>query len=333
MNSKMKFGMNIHNEKYESYPAADLEKNIKSCKELGMDIVRFNQSSISPEGIEEIKRVSNLCHKNGMKLMLVVDKNAPYFMDLPLDEIESQMAEYYKKLSSSLLDAVDIYQIYNEIDVHLMGGNIANIFLTPADGKEKGEYDCVLWERMVAAVKGALRGTEEGYPEGKTCINFAWRHTAFIYELYNIGCRWDITGIDWYSDCEEVSSIKLLMEDVMKNVPDCDIMLCEVNYWMNIHDRYPKERKEELKKAENRYKWQAEWIPEFIDTLIDCNNPRLKGIIFYELLDELNFEEDSGKYQGESHFGFIECDRKGQNRIKKPAFFSLQQKVKEIKEN
>ena len=224
MNSKIKYGMNIHNGAYQSYPSTDLEKNIKSCKELGMNIVRFNQSSIAPEGIEEIKQVSNLCHANDMELMLVVDTRA-YSSIESLDEIETKMAEYYKKLSSSLGDTVDIYQIYNEMDVHCMGGNIANIFLTPADGKEKGEYDCVLWERSIAAVKGAIRGMKEGYPEGKTCINFAWWHTALIYDLYNQGLRWDITGIDWYSDCEEVSSIETLMNDVTFNIPDTDIMM------------------------------------------------------------------------------------------------------------
>ena len=167
--------------------------------------------------------------------------------------------------------------------------------------------------------------------QGKTCINFAWWHTALIYELYNQGCRWDITGIDWYSDCEEVSSIELLMNNVLKNIHDTDIMICEVNYWMNLHHRYPPERKEALKKAENRDKCQAEWIPEFIDTLIKINNPRLKSVIFYELLDEPIFEMDKGDYCGESHFEFIECDKNGKKQIRKPAFYTLQEKIKDIR--
>ena len=138
---------------------------------------------------------------------------------------------------------------------------------------------------------------------------------------------------DWYSDCEEVSSIELLMNDVMTNIPDSDIMICEVNYWMNIHPRYPEERKQALKIAENRNKWQAEWIPEFIDTLIDCNNPRLKAVIFYELLDEPAFEKNKEGYYGEAHFGFIECDENGKNQVKKPAFYSLQEKINEINNN
>ena len=73
MKLALEFGMNIHNDNYPSYPASDLEKNIKSCKELGMDAVRFNQASVDMKGIEEIKKVSDLCHANGMKLMLVVD--------------------------------------------------------------------------------------------------------------------------------------------------------------------------------------------------------------------------------------------------------------------
>lgn len=241
------------------------------------------------------------------------------------------MADLYRFISSSLRDKVDIYQIYNEMDVHLMGGNIANIFLTRADGKEKGEYDCVLWDKAVAAVKGAIKGIKEGYPEGKTCINFTWWHTALIYELYELGVRWDIIGIDWYSDCEEVSSIDSLMNDVTAHIPDMDIMICETNYWMNLHNRYPEERKEALKKAENRYKWQAEWVPEFIDKLVELNNPKLKAVILYELLDEPIFEKNSGNYNGEVHFGFIECDENGDNQVRKPAFYSLQNKIKELK--
>ena len=326
-------GMNIHREGgvFKAYPFKDIEKNIDACKDMGMDIVRYNQVCRNDEEIERVIKVSDLCHRRDMKLMLCVDSR--FFTDIEsLEEIENTAADFYRNMASKLGNKVDFYQIYNEIDITCMRGTIANIFLTPKDGKEKGEYDCVLWERSVAAFKGALRGMKEGCPEAKTCINFAWWHTALIYELYELGLRWDIVGIDWYSDCEEVSSIEELMNDVIEHIPDADIMICETNYWMNLHNRYPEERKEALKKDENRYKWQAEWVPEFIDTLLKINNPRLKGVIFYELLDEPIYEEDNGSYHGESHFGFIECDRYGQNRKPKPAYFALQKKCKELKE-
>lgn len=327
---KMNFGMNIHNSAYESYPTKDIKKNIKSCKELGMDIVRYNQCSTEPDKISEIKQVAKLCHKNDMELMLVVDSNEHYTMALPLDEIEQKMEEYFYELSSKLGDAVDIYQIFNEMDVRCINGNSDSIFAPQSDGHN---YDCIMYERSVVAVIGALKGIERGNPNAKTCVNFSWLHTALIYRLYEEGCRFDIVGIDWYSDCQEISSIQDLMNEVAQNIPDSDIMICETNYWMNILDRYPEEHKDALKNAEKRNELHAKWVPEFIDTLMGCNNPRLKGIIFYELLDEPNFEEDSEGYKGESHFGFIECDRKGQNQIKKPAFYALQEKIKEIKNN
>ncbi len=330
MKMNIEYGMNIHNSAYAAYPAADLEENIKLCKELGLKTIRFNQACNDLEAIEEVKRVSDVCRKNGMKLVLVVDVEKHYGMQ-SLGEIEREMAEHYKFISSSLRDAVDIYQIYNEMDVHCMGGNIANIFLAPADGKEKGEYDSALFERCVAAVKGALKGIKDGFPGSKTCINFAWWHTALIYELYERGCRWDVVGIDWYSDCEEVSSVELLIDDVTRHIPDCDIMICETNFWMNLHERYTPERKEALKEAENRDRQQAEWIPGFIDTLLRINNPRLKSVVFYELLDEPVFEK-SGGYNGESHFGFIACRKNGKGKKQKPAFYALQKKLADIKQ-
>lgn len=328
---KLKFGMNIHRSgnPYFSYPSDDIEKNIDICYELGIDIVRYNNTCRSNAAFEEVKKVSALCHERGMKLMLVIDTHTYTSMD-SLEEIEVEMAEYYRNISSVLGDSVDYYQLYNEIDVTCMRGTIANIFLTPKDGKEKGEYDCVLWEKSVAAFKGAFRGMKEGFPEAKTCINFAWWHTALIYELYELGLRWDVTGIDWYSDCEEVSSIEKLMNDVLQHIPDTDIMICETNYWMNLHPRYTEEQKAALKNKECRYKGQAEWIPEFIDTLVEINNPHLKAVIFYELLDEPANEGD-GNYCGEAHFGFVECDQNGGNRIKKPAFYTLKEKIKENK--
>lgn len=331
MMSNFKFGMNIHRSgnPVKSYTLANLEENIDLCSELGMEIVRYNNTCRSEAAFEEVKKVSALCRAKGMKLMHVIDTHIYTEMD-SLEEIESKMADYYRNISSVLRDKVDYYQIYNEIDVTCMRGTIANIFLTPKDGKEKGEYDCVLWEKSVAAFKGAFRGIKEGFPEAKTCINFAWWHTALIYELYELGLRWDITGLDWYSDCEEVSSIEKLMNNVLEQIPDTEFMICETNYWMNLHPRYTEDQKAALKNRESRNKGQAEWIPEFIDTLVRINNPRLKAVIFYELLDEPS-NERNGEYCGEAHFGFVECDINGENRIRKPAFYALKEKIKEIK--
>ena len=211
-----------------------------------------------------------------------------------------------------------------------MRGDIANIILPGKDGREKGEYDSVLWERAIASVKGALKGIKKGDPDAKTCVNFAWWHTALIYEMSKRGCDFDIVGIDWYSDCEEVSSIDLLIDDVKKNIHESDIMICETNFWMHPMGRDPIEKQEALKIKEKRFAGQEKWVPEFIQKLIDLNEAKLKSVIFYELLDEPIYEREKGSYHGESHFGFIECDEKGRNQIKKPAFYALKQKIKEL---
>ena len=46
--------------------------------------------------------------------------------------------------------------------------------------------------------------------------------------------------------------------------------------------------------------------------------------------DEPIYEEEKGSYHGESHFGFVECDINGENQIKKPAFYALQKKIREL---
>ena len=65
-----------------------------------------------------------------VNLLLKLGKLYQYNHIHDIAMIYFEMAEFYKTLSSTLLDAVDIYQIYNEMDVHCMGGTIANIFFS-----------------------------------------------------------------------------------------------------------------------------------------------------------------------------------------------------------
>ena len=192
----LKFGMNIHHSGYQAYPEMDLEKNIKACKDLGMDIVRFNKSTADGPALTEIKRVSDLCHKNGMKLMLVVDSTDHYNMPLTVEEIEAKKKEHFYNLSSALGDAVDIYQIFNEIDVHCIHGNKDSLYVQKPDGNN---YDAIMWERSLAAVKGALKGIEEGY--NNVSSNFApltLVNNNIVFEDSEVEkicvSNWDING-------------------------------------------------------------------------------------------------------------------------------------------
>lgn len=335
MPKKLSIGMNIHRwgNPCFSYPKEMLEQNLDTCKELGIDIIRYNNSCRDDEAIANAKYVTEQIKASEMQIMLVIDD--PYWsseeLTGPLENLEKFYEDYMYHISSNLKGNVDIYQLFNEMDVTGMRGDIANIILPGKDGKEKGEYDSVIWERAMASVKGALKGIKKGDPNAKTSLNFAWWHTAMLYEMYNRGYEFDIIGIDWYSDCEEVSSIDLLIEDLKQHIPHCEFMICETNYWMHPMGRDPIEKQEDLKIDENRNSSQAKWVPEFIQKIIDMNEEKMKSIIFYELLDEPIFEKNKGGYYGEAHFGFIECDENGGNQIKKPAFYTLQEKIKEIK--
>ena len=323
-------GINIHHSGYTPYRTT-LEQNLDDCAAAGMKIIRYNNSGTSPESFQEIWKVANGCHERGMKIMLCMDYYSEWKnWDKSLEELETHFEVKMEKVSAEFKDAIDIYQVFNETDVACMGGDIFNITVPGKDGLDLGEYDCVMHEKCIYAMRGGLRGLKKGYAGAVTSMNFCWWHTAHLYNLYKNGCRWDIIGIDWYSDCEEVSSIDLLLADVVKNIPEGDFMICETNQWMNFHARWDEEKRALIANKESRDALQAEWVPSFIQKLYDMDEPRFKGVIFYELLDEPGFERQEGHYHGESHFGFIECDEQGGNRVFKPVWKTCADKIKEL---
>ncbi|MBO4734093.1 MAG: glycosyl hydrolase 53 family protein [Clostridia bacterium] len=322
-------GMNIHRHgnPFFSYPFADIESNLDYCVDLGCKMIRYNQSCGSESDIETVKKVSAICHKKKMQFFHCIDKYDDWVKE-EHEDIERYFEDCMFNIADKLKGCVDIYQLFNEMDVIAMRGDIKNIILPGKDGKEKGEYDSVRFENAVLAVRGAIKGVRRADKDAKICINFAWWHTALIYEMYRRGCDFDIIGLDWYSDCEEVSSIEKLIADVKKNIPGKDFIICETNFWMHPMSRDPIEKQNALKVKELRDENQKKWVPEFIEKVADLKDSSILGIVFYELLDEPVFEKD--EYCGEAHFGFIACDRNGKNKVKKPAYDSLKNCIKKL---
>ena len=332
MFSLFSVGMNIHRwgAPCFAYDKSMLKTNLDTCKELGIGLIRYNNSFRGETAQEDVSFVADEIGRRDMQMMLVVDDSAWQKEEITgsVDDLASYYEDYMFRIASSQRGKIGIYQVFNEMDVAAMRGNIENIILPGKDGREKGEYDSVLWERAIAAVKGALRGIKRGDPDAITCVNFAWWHTALIYEMYECGCSFDIIGIDWYSDCEEVSSIDLLLSDLKQHIPDSEFMICETNFWMHPMGRDAIEKQEALKVKETRFANQAKWVKAFLEKLVRLEETKLKSVIFYELLDEPVFERNKGAYNGEAHFGFIECDENGKNQIRKPAFYALQKAIK-----
>lgn len=330
MQNTMLVGINLHNRTYDPYRATQ-QQNLDDAAAAGLKIIRFNSVAESAEDIAEIRALAEGCHARGMQFMLCIDHYHQWQNWAgTVDELEAHYERFMENVSSQLQGLVDVYQVFNEIDVAGMHGDILNIVLPGASGQQLGEYDYVLLDKCFHAMRGSLRGLKKGYPAAVTSMNFAWWHTAPIYDFYQKGCRWDIIGIDWYSDGEEVSSIDHLVADVCRNIPEGDLMICETNQWMNLHERWDDEKKALVANRDTRNALQAEWVPSFIQKVYDMNEPRFKGVIFYEMLDEPRFEKENGGYHGESHFGFVECDDEGGNRVFKPSWRTMAAKIKEL---
>ena len=217
-------GINIHHKGFMAY-TDNLEQNLDDCAAMGLKMIRYNNNGNTPEALAEIKHVADECHKRGMKIMLCMDhyKSWSHRGERTFEEHEAYFEEYMEKVSAYLKDDIDIYQVFNEMDVSCMGGDIFNITKPGRDGLEKGEYDSVMWDNGIVAMRGSLKGLKKGYDKAVTSVNFC-----------------------------------------------------------------------------------------------------------YELLDESIYEKNAGRYHGESHFGFIECDDFGGNRVFKPVWKTCADKIKEL---
>jgi hypothetical protein len=125
-----------------------------------------------------------------------------------------------------------------------------------------------------------------------------------IKAFYDEGLRWDIIGIDWYSDMEGSEPLASFLPRVQAQLPDFEYMICECNIW--AHTPYTEEE-------------QAAYLEKFVTSLANSAKiENLTAVIFYELLDEPAFNN------GESHFGLVKNDRNGKPQEKKLAYTTIQ---------
>ena len=189
------------------------------------------------------------------------------------------------------------------------------------DGKVPEEYDPKRLANTAPAVKAALKGMKDGDPDCVTVINYCWWHTYYIEYLAAHGCEWDITGLDWYSDAENKSSALEVFDWLNNKFGNRPIMICETNWWAYL---------ESDKSEEERQEMQEKFVCEFTEHLYKNAPDNFMGLIFYELMDEPAFEINHGTFHAESHFGFVNCDRKGYEPKLKKVCNSLGETIKRI---
>lgn len=294
------WGMNVHARGYEAYPEANIEEHIRLCAELGTKMVRFNVNPLSSSEHAYVDKALLLCEKYGMEMMMCLDGLSMYNTQDEYEEYHSSLAKRYK-------GRIKYYQLFNEMDVycmHLSNGEVC----TGGDGDTIDQYNIERLQEVTPKLLGSIKGFRKSDPDAKLVVNFAWLHTAIIDYFMDNGAKWDIIGWDWYSDMEKASSITNIFDYLLDRYPSYDIIICECNIW--ACNKYTEEE-------------QSEFMIELINKVYNYNSTKIKGMIFYELLDELAFERLK-EYEGEAHFGFVKCDSSGVVNEPKKAYYTIQ---------
>jgi len=310
------WGVNIHSSYYSTaYKFSNLEEMLYLAKDMGSDLIRLNGNS----PIDELDASVKLCNAYGMKVMVVQYINGFTATDMHPD-LESVENDFYNVSTryngKNGKGKIDFIQIHNEMDLTLMNVNPKG----GSDGDKIEDWDEEQLGFVTAQVKSALRGVEKADSDVKTVINFSWLHYGMLDYFYNNGVEWDITGHDWYAD--QMNAYKNKHNGTVYGIGELlykkygkKIIICESNYFnLDISSRDAWDDSKE------------ETFDILIEGMADAyRQDYVIGFAFYELVDELQFEESNWqcgaeKWNREAHFGLVFADRDGNLGEVKPIY-------------
>ena len=284
------FFLNGHNYYYKSYPLRSFEQQIDLAAELGVQIYRINLNPKTPSDYEYLDSVVDLCSRYDMQVLLVMDDNTAS-PDILRTRYKTVATRYNGKNGHGTISYI---QVFNEVDVWCM--TTKDFPDTPkygGDGTAAEHYSQQALSHMLTNFKAALEGLKAGNPDCKAVINISYTHTYLFDYLKQNGVTWDITGLDWYANMRDGDYDWILNRLQTRYLQD--IFICETNIW-------PFNPQKELD-----YENDTVFLPNAMRHVYN-NFPRVKAMIFYELLDEPSFEMNSS-YNGESHFGFVKVEK------------------------
>ena len=286
-----------------------MEEQIRLAAELGVDIYRFNFNPKNGSDYSYLDRVVDWTQRYGMELMLVMDDFGPD-ADVLRTRFETVASRYNGRNGHGLIRYI---QVFNEVDVWAMttedfpdADNRVS-----GDGTNKTHYSAMALAQVLAKFKAGVAGVKAGNSECKVVINISYLHTYLFDYLKDNGVEWDLTGLDWYANMQNGSFDNILTR-LSTRYPQ-DIIICETNIWPFTES------------MESDYENDTDFLPQAMRDVYN-NYPRVKGMIFYELLDEPQYEMSAGRYEGESHFGFVKVNRDDFSiGTKKPIYHRVQQ--------
>lgn len=319
------FGMNMHHYKYQSYPADTLERNIGFCEQMGVNFIQYNHPGINEEALECTKSVADAVHSKGMQFCLCVDDHS--WKNMISEEVEEKKYLRTKGICEVLKGKVDVYNVGAEFDVPAMmanEGGMYNWVNKEREGMIYEEYNPERLERALFAVRGTIKAIREFDPKAKIMVTFSWWHTYYVEYLKEHGCKWDIMGVDWYSDAESKSDFIKLLDWIESKFGNMPVLISETNFWGPYWKDKTSEETEEL---------QKEWVCSFTEHIYNDTPEHCLGLCIYELMDEPAIEIGNGSFHGEAHFGFYKCDAYGKNAIPKAVVNGFSDTIKKLKNN
>ncbi len=271
------WGVNIHPTSYPDY-SLDPELYVKAAAELGVKVLRVNIGN-NMYDFSYTDRIVALCSSYGLKVMACVTLS---------DDLDYNRS-YYEALAKrydgkSGYGYIDYYEIGGEEEVKLLLNKY------PVNGPAGDSIDHYYMSdilTLMSKYESAVEGVRNSGTSAETVIDFSHLHYAPLLYMYQNGLDFDVIGIDWYTNMGDINQV---LEPVLSKFPH-DVIITETNLWSSENTDF-----------ENLSEYSL--LFDFMDKAY--SRDRVKGLIFYELMDEPVFETQNGvSFHTESHFGLL----------------------------
>jgi hypothetical protein len=178
--------------------------------------------------------------------------------------------------SSAYAGKIPYYQISNEPDLQCgtVGGN----------GQLPSDFDDTLYAATKTKLQGLLDGVRAGDPSARAIVNFTWTHYGIVQRLFDDGLVFDIIGVDWYSNMDDITNTVggLNMPSYLKSQFGKPVFITEGNRWEGS--------------TGGLETTQRDYINQIVQSMY--RNKDISAYIAYELLDEpeagVEFERHMG---------------------------------------
>ena len=305
-NADFLWGVNVHSPATAvSYKLVSLEDQVHYAAQLGVKIIRIDITKNMD--VSYLDTFVGLCNQYGIKVMFALTSCIEVDEPENAEMIVNGYAERYNGKNGKF--KVDYFQFKNEVDLTLM--NESGIH---DSGETVSSYPEESLKKYLTLFKAMQNGLDKADTTAESVINISWLHYGYLKYLSDNGLKWDIVGLDWYSDMKN-QDLKTYLSQLLTLFPEQKLIICESNVQLTENDDY---------NDINNWNVLLDFIKDSYD--FSKSNPRFIGFIVYELLDSPN--NLVNKY--ESNFGLIKADVSQNNTyidIENKAIYSKIQQI------